>query len=143
MHINQISYVKTFNLGNYSSEKIGVEIAINEGEDAKKALDTARNLVEEYHQSLNYPTPHIEERTISTPIPDIQIEKPEISTLEAQIMSCTEFKVLETYYFIVKNKPELQTVYDIKKKQLVAKEAKELIDKTDALCNSKTKTINQ
>jgi hypothetical protein len=49
MHIQTVSYTRTFNLGNYSSEKIGVEFALNEGESATKALDYARELVEEYH----------------------------------------------------------------------------------------------
>jgi hypothetical protein len=49
MHIQTVNYTRTFNLGNYSSEKIGVEFALNEGESANKALDYARELVEEYH----------------------------------------------------------------------------------------------
>ena len=49
MHIQTIVYQRTFNLGNYSSEKIGVEFAINQGESANKALDIARELVEQYH----------------------------------------------------------------------------------------------
>ena len=50
MHIQTIIYQRTFNLGNYSSEKIGVEFAINQGESATKALDIARDMVEEYHK---------------------------------------------------------------------------------------------
>ena len=50
MHIQTIIYQRTFNLGNYSSEKIGVEFAINQGESANKALDIARELVEDYHK---------------------------------------------------------------------------------------------
>lgn len=50
MHIEKVNYQKTFNLGNYSSEKIGVELSIHQGESATKALDIARDLVEEYHK---------------------------------------------------------------------------------------------
>ena len=50
MHIQTINYTRTFNLGNYSSEKIGVEFSLNQGESANKALDIARELVEEYHK---------------------------------------------------------------------------------------------
>ena len=50
MHIQVINYQRTFNLGNYASEKIGVEVAINAGEDAKEALEAAKLLVEEYHK---------------------------------------------------------------------------------------------
>lgn len=49
MRIDRINYQETFNLGNYCSQRIGVEIEINEGEDAKAALETARQLVHEFH----------------------------------------------------------------------------------------------
>jgi hypothetical protein len=49
MHIQTVNYTRTFNLGNYSSEKIGVEFSLNQGESANKALDIARELVEQYH----------------------------------------------------------------------------------------------
>lgn len=49
MHIQTVSYTRTFNLGNYSSEKIGVEFSLNAGDSANKALDHARELVEQYH----------------------------------------------------------------------------------------------
>jgi hypothetical protein len=49
MHIQTISYTRTFNLGNYSSEKIGVEFSLNAGDSANQALDHARELVEQYH----------------------------------------------------------------------------------------------
>ena len=42
MHIQTVIYQRTFNLGNYSSEKIGVEFAINQGESATKALEIGR-----------------------------------------------------------------------------------------------------
>ena len=113
MHINQISYVRTFNLGNYSSEKIGVEIAINEGEDAKQALDTAKSLVEEYHKSSEFPMPHIEERIIPEHLlPVVQVQKSYGETLEEQINSCTDIGVLESYKFIAKKDNGLQLAYD-------------------------------
>jgi len=49
MHIQTVNYTRTFNLGNYSSEKIGVEFSLNAGDSANKALDHARDLVEQYH----------------------------------------------------------------------------------------------
>ena len=121
MQISKVTYKKTYNLGNFSSERIGVEIEINAGEDAKNALDVAKSLVEEYHKqsSAEYPMPHIEE--IEIPIiskatkellkDNLQIREP---TLEEQIMSCEEIKVLESYKFIAKKDPQLQLAYDKK-----------------------------
>lgn len=53
MRIDRINYQETFNLGNYCSQRIGVEIEINEGEDAKAALETARQLVHEFHSQTS------------------------------------------------------------------------------------------
>ena len=50
MHIAKVNYQKTFNLGNYQSEKIGIEMELNQGESASKALDVCKELVEEYHR---------------------------------------------------------------------------------------------
>lgn len=50
MNIKQISYHKVFNLGNYSNEKIGVEIEINEGDDPITAHAEAVKYVERAHE---------------------------------------------------------------------------------------------
>lgn len=116
MHIDKISYQKTFNLGNYSSERIGVDIVLNEGEDAKLSLSEASKLVHEYHKeslSLNPP------QSSDTLVPDIHLDKATLAnSLVRDINSCTELKVLESYKIIVKGKPDLQDAYDTKLKEL-------------------------
>lgn len=121
MHITTINYTKTFNLGNYSSEKIGVEIALNEGEDAMEAMEAAKNLVHEFHQKyqlqINPEYAHLlQQPSTCEPLPTIQTStvQPEIwePTLAEQIASCMEVKVLESYKFIAKKDPELQLEYD-------------------------------
>ena len=52
MRIDRINYQKTFNLGNYCSEKVGVEMEVEPGE-ANKALDEAKKFVEDWHKSNN------------------------------------------------------------------------------------------
>ena len=49
MEFRTINYQKTFNLGNYQSERIGVEIVLEQGESANKAIDLAKQFVEECH----------------------------------------------------------------------------------------------
>lgn len=114
-HIERVSYQKTFNLGNYSSERIGVDIVLNEGEDAKLALSEASKLVHEYHKdsiSLNPPQSSDELVTVN-------LDKATLgSSLIRDINSCTELKVLESYKIIVKGKPDLQAAYDTKLNQL-------------------------
>ena len=124
MHISTISYQKTYNLGNYSSEKIGVEISINAGEDSMEALRTAKQLCDEYHKETTTSLPP--ENTI-TNVEEIlpEIQQPKLSAKQRQeqtlidsINSCTDVKVLESYRLIAKSKPKLQTSYDNKLKQL-------------------------
>jgi hypothetical protein len=113
MTIDRISYQKTFNLGNYSSERIGVDMVLNEGEDAKFALSECKKLVEEYHRESEAEYPHqcIEERIIP-------VNKSTAEHLADEINSCKEVKVLESYKLIVKNDSGLQLLYDSKHKSL-------------------------
>jgi len=49
MEIVQVSYHKTFNLGNYSNEKIGIDIKLTPGEDPLDAFAEAKKQVERSH----------------------------------------------------------------------------------------------
>lgn len=50
MKTQSIVYNKTFSLGNYENEKIGVTIEIQEGDDVNKAIQKAREFVEFNHK---------------------------------------------------------------------------------------------
>lgn len=119
MHIQTINYTRTFNLGNYSSEKIGVEFALNPGESADKALDNARQLVEEYHKkSLK----QIEEAGYyfeqDEPIVEKVIPTQSKKTLTERtkefIDSCNTVEELKAWELMSKNNPELQEHYNNK-----------------------------
>jgi len=119
MHIDRISYTKTFNLGSYQSEKIGVEIALNEGEDAKEALSTAKALVHEYYMEGLPAQPETHSIVADNQIvPIVQVDKePEtkLTKEEKQKMFLTDCKTvaeLETFKLLVKNNPHLQETYD-------------------------------
>lgn len=49
MKASKVIYEKTFNLGNYQNEVIGIEIELAEGEKASEALDMAKRFVEAKH----------------------------------------------------------------------------------------------
>lgn len=121
MHIQTINYTRTFNLGNYSSEKIGVEFAINKGESANEALDHARNLVEEYHEKnvarlkdLGY--------FYDEQIPDEVIPTQSKKTLAEKtiefIKSCNSKSELKAWELMAKANPEILEVYNEKFKSL-------------------------
>lgn len=119
MHIQTINYTRTFNLGNYSSEKIGVEFALNPGESADKALDNARQLVEEYHKkSLK----QIEEagyyfeqdEPITEKVIPTQSKKTLTERTKEFIDSCNTPEELKAWELMSKNNPELQEHYNNK-----------------------------
>lgn len=53
MEIKTITYHKVFNLGNYSNEKIGVEIALSENDNPLEAHKKAVEFVEKAHSYMN------------------------------------------------------------------------------------------
>jgi len=55
MHIEKVNYQKVFNLGSYTSERIGVELLLEKGDNAKFALEEAKKLVEEFHKQNHGP----------------------------------------------------------------------------------------
>jgi hypothetical protein len=119
MHIQTIHYTRTFNLGNYSSEKIGVEFALNPGESADKALDNARQLVEEYHKKS---VKQIEEagfyfeqdEPIAEKVIPTQSKKTLTERTKEFIDSCTTKQELKAWELMCKNNHELLEYYNNK-----------------------------
>lgn len=117
MHIQTINYTRTFNLGNYSSEKIGVEFSLNQGESATKALDIARDLVEEYHKQnvirlkeLGY---FYDEQVPEDVIPT-QSKKTLAEKTKEFIDSCKTKEELKAWELMSKSNPELLKHYNNK-----------------------------
>ncbi len=68
MKIEKIVYHKTFNLGNYSNEKIGVEIILSEGDNPLDAFVKAKTEVEKSHQFFqDIPAYERAKKTVSNP----------------------------------------------------------------------------
>jgi poly(A) polymerase Pap1 len=120
MHIQTINYTRTFNLGNYSSEKIGVEFAINQGESATKALDVARDLVEEYHKQNVIRLKDLGD--FYQEVPDEIIPTQSKKTLAEKtaefINLCKTRDELKAWELMAKNNPDLMEVYNAKLKSL-------------------------
>jgi len=121
MHIQTINYTKTFNLGNYSSEKIGVEFSINQGESANKALDIARELVEDYHKQnvarlkdLGY---FYDDQVPDEVIPT-QSKKTLVEKTKEFIDACNTKEDLKAWELMAKSNPELLGYYNDKLKTI-------------------------
>ena len=119
--IDKITYAKLFNIGLYMNERIGVEMQLDAGDDAKEALETARKLVHEYHREANKELYEREESIQEEPTKVLQQETPKEKAKTSMIdgiNSCKDIKVLETYKFLCRSNPEFQKAYDFKLKQL-------------------------
>ena len=121
MHIQTIIYQRTFNLGNYSSEKIGVEFAINQGESANKALDIARELVEDYHKQnvaklkdLGY----FNNEQITEEVIPSQSKKSLAEKTKEFIDSCKTEEELKAWELMAKSNSELLEHYNNKLKTI-------------------------
>ena len=117
MHIQTINYTRTFNLGNYSSEKIGVEFSLNQGESANKALDIARELVEEYHKKNVIRLKELgffyDEQVPEEIIPT-QSKKTLAEKTKDFIDSCKTKEELKAWELMSKSNPELLEHYNNK-----------------------------
>lgn len=68
MQYKTISYHKVFNLGNYSNEKIGVEIEVGEGENPVECHAEAVRYVERAHKfQKEFPTYEKAKRILADP----------------------------------------------------------------------------
>jgi hypothetical protein len=113
MHFSKVIYQKTFNLGNYQSEKIGVEMEINQGEPASKALDICKQLVEEYHIQ-NLPKETIVDVEQEPILVGKQSREDLIASNRQHILSCNSLEDLKTWEFLTKVYPELKNDYAAK-----------------------------
>ncbi len=132
----QKNYVPDIAQDPFGRETAGIEVTFSEGENIEDAKIAAREFISDYIKANKIESPHITDRYISEEqLPEIQkndVPKDQNVSLEDMLNSVTELKVLESYCLIVKNNPTLQHVYDVKKKQLVAKESQEIIERTNA-----------
>lgn len=118
MKINKVFYEKLFPTGSFLNERIGMEASLDPGDDEQGALHSLKEKVEKFHKDSN--------PLLDTVAPDQQpiiSEKPipadqRIAVIIADIYSCKELKVLESYKLMVKGNPELQAAYDQKFKEL-------------------------
>jgi len=53
MRIEKVTYNKLFPTSSFLNERVGVEIILNEGDNAKEALQYAKQLCEEFNKESN------------------------------------------------------------------------------------------
>lgn len=121
--MKKVGYSKTFPiLTSGQWEKIWIEDEVTGSEeDARKMLYSLKKQVENFHYESNKADEKKAEVKINFYTPS-SVDNGDRNdgnlTLSEQIMSCKELKVLDSYKFIVKGKPELEEVYNQKLKEL-------------------------
>ena len=122
MKLSQISYQRVYPLGSYSTERIGLEATLDEGENPQIALEHLKTMVEELHQETLKSLPTDDFR--GTHVRNV-VEEPVDSVnkvLEA-IRLCNEIEgngefSLRTYWLISKGNLVLSQAYKEREKQL-------------------------
>ena len=117
MHIEKVNYQKTYNLGNYTSEKIGVELVLHQGESADKALDIAKELVEEYHKKHLVTISPDYEHLVEYPVSNvIKTQSPQTLAQKTKqfIDECKTVEDLKAWELMSKSSADLKEYYNNK-----------------------------
>ncbi len=65
-------------------------------------------------------------------------EEPQIGVTPEVIMSCQELAVIDSYRLLIKGKPDLESAYETRRKQIVAGEISDIMKRTEDLRKPKT-----
>lgn len=97
---------------------LGQEITVAPGEDKIEAWRKAEKEMDAYYHSRGKSAPSLHDFNANQP-EIVQVEKEvAIGDLETQIRSVTDKKVLDSFKYIVKGKPELEQLYLAKLEEL-------------------------
>lgn len=137
MRIDRVKYTAHYDeYGQLKDQWIGMEAEINADEDPKKQLTAIKELTESWYKSNTTPMPappHVDAmHQVYGPPRVIQQESKDLEPglTPELLMSCTDIVSLQSFYKLVElSKDEtLKIAYNNRKKQLVAKETKEILD---------------
>lgn len=127
MKTTKVTYLKTFPLGQFINEKIGIEIELNEGDDIQSALAFARSECELNHKTNNS---HLykDQETMAEQEPVViwgeplrKTEPQKLSQKEliiSEINKCQSQKQLKEWNLLASKYPETKELYDLKLKHL-------------------------
>jgi hypothetical protein len=100
-------------------EWVGIEMEYDMNTECPRdVLTNAKTVVEQWHNSNNLP---FEQNSVPPGPPQVIQVKPEdreIGVTSESIMSSPDLKVLETYRWLIKGKPELERAYILRYDQL-------------------------
>ena len=92
MTLTTISYQRVFPVGNYATERIGLEATLDETDNPQTALEHLKTMVEELHQETLKSLSTDDFR--GTHVRDVVEENPSIKAIREEMLACT--KISET-----------------------------------------------
>lgn len=125
MNIDRISYQRVFPIGNFATQRIGLEATLDENENPEEALTKLMTITNELHSATiatleeyrGTTTRTIEESPVNSTIKGI-IEDIQACTVVDEKNSLGVQVGLLAYEPVVAQNPELQDTYDQKLKEL-------------------------
>ena len=120
MKIKIVTYNKKYVTGPYLNHQIGFEAEVGEREDPMDVLEELKCMADAFNSKTN----KFDETLVVPEIPTKWVdphnlpEDQRIAALIADINTCSDVKILETYKFIAKQNPQLTEAYELKMKEL-------------------------
>jgi len=119
----KISYQRTYSIGPYLTEKIGLEDEVPDGIDPLQVFQQLKEMSDKAHEELNphlqNPTPVQSDIVYGKPVAEVpRTREDELASIINEINTCTDLKVLKTYSLLMKVYPEAQSEYDKKLQSL-------------------------
>jgi hypothetical protein len=113
MNVKSISYQKSFVIGPYLQEKIGVEIELLPTDDWDEAFKSANDMVNAWHK------PPVEDIThAGMNVMPIEPKDTKTSLIE-DMNKCPTIPELETFLTLAKSNPDLNAAYNRKYAELL------------------------
>ncbi len=125
MPITSISYNRTYAIGPFLNEKIGVEISLDENQCPLEALAEAKKITDQFHLDAN---PNMADQNtapiINEPLPERQVEKPDEPfkplNIQDQISTCQSSIVLKALKGLCKTESD-KLLYENKLEELLSR----------------------
>jgi cysteinyl-tRNA synthetase len=120
MKFIKIGYEQLFPTGVYANQRYYAEMSVDDSENITEAYRIAKQKVEETFAALN---PQIKWEELQSEVPqEVQVER-KISNTEdaliADINTCKDLKVLESYRLLANKNERVKAAYDEKAKQFI------------------------
>ena len=137
MKIDRVIFQKTYNLGNYNSEKIGMEASIGENESPEEAIKILKELCDTIHRNNNpqlykeqqeYEIPFMNKEEVFGQLENLTLTPNTLpkklsqeELISSEILKCTTLKQLNEWEILSRKFEDTKKLFIEKKQQLLEK----------------------